>query len=441
MTRDDTERAPPSPLLSEEEVLRRYVLVYGSDTVWDVDLMAPMRVNALRLHIGNPAVRAWLASPMRRTVRPDQVVFDPTRKAAENCINLFTGLRLKPEPGDCGPLVELLNHLVEGSAANDNDRWQVREYVLNWLALPLQKPGTKMASALVFHGPQGTGKNLFFEVMLRIYGEYATTIGQAQIESKFNDWAASKLFIVADEVVAAGELMHHKNALKSLITGETVQIETKFQPLRTERNHCNLVFLSNEVKPLALERDDRRHCVIYCPPKRQDGLLYQRVAESLANGGAAAFFAMLLHRDLDDFHAHTPPPMTQAKAELIELGLRPPERFAQLWLAGDLELPLRPCSTQQLYTAFRRWCAATGERFPTNQATFSTTVQRHAEDRLETRKASPSNGEPGAPIKLWVPRGCGPANGVRWYDFASEAVQAFEGPMARYCRSHTELSA
>lgn len=436
----EIDNAPPLPTASEDEILGRYVYVYGKDKVWDTSLMIQMDMRAMRNHLGAPTVRAWMANPLRRTVRPDQVVFDPTGTVGDECVNLFRGLQIKPEPGDYGPLFELLNHLVENSADNDHDRWRVREFVLNWLALPLQKPGTKMATALVLHGPQGTGKNLFFEAFLQIYGEYAATIGQAQLESRYNDWASRKLFLIADEVVASNELQHFKNALKSIITGGTIQIEEKFHGLRTERNHCNLVFLSNEVKPLALERDDRRHCVIYCPPKRQDGL-YQRVSECLANGGAAAFYAMLMQRDLDGFTAHTPPPMTGAKGELIELGLRPPERFAKEWLAGDIDLPLWPCSTQQLYNAFRRWCAHTGERFPTNQATFSSTVLRYAGNRLETRKASPSNGEAGAPIKLWLPKGTGPLNGVRWFDFASEAVQAFEQPLARFCRSHADLSA
>ncbi len=81
-----------------------------------------------------------------------------------------------------------------------------------------------------------------------------------------------KLFIIADEVSASYELNHNKNVLKSLITAPVIQIETKFQQTRSEANHCNFVFLSNENRPLALESDDRRHLVIYCPTKRQDGL-------------------------------------------------------------------------------------------------------------------------------------------------------------------------
>ena len=81
---------------------------------------------------------------------------------------------------------------------------------------------------------------------------------QSALEDKFNsDWG-QKLFGVADEVVARGEMHHVKNFLKNLITSETIRINPKNLPAYTERNHINLVFLSNEKQPIVLENDDRR---------------------------------------------------------------------------------------------------------------------------------------------------------------------------------------
>jgi len=70
--------------------------------------------------------------------------------------------------------------------------------------------------------------------------------------------------------------------------------------------------------------------------------------------------------------------MTKAKGELIELGLRPAERFAREWINKELELPLWPCSTGQLYKSFGRWCRVNGDRLPPNQANFSAAVTRYA---------------------------------------------------------------
>jgi putative DNA primase/helicase len=413
-----------------EELIERYALVYGTDTVWDVKLLVPMKYSAFSLHVGRPMAREWQDHPMRRVVSQDQVVFDPTDSCGPYAINLFQGLQMAPVKGNCAELLELLMHLVSESADNDEGIAKVLNFVLDWLAYPLQNPGAKSATALVFHGPQGTGKNLFFEAYARIYGQYATVIGQAQLESRYNDLFSRKLFIIADEVSASYELNHNKNVLKSLITAPVIQIETKFQQTRSEANHCNFVFLSNENRPLALERDDRRHLVVYCPTKRQDGL-YERVRAAIDEGAVEAFYEALLARKISNFQAHSAPPMTGAKADLVELGLKPAERFAKEWISKELDLALWPCSKAQLYAAFTRWCRSNGERVP-NQSTFSSSVSKFAGPRLSHTKASPSPSEIGAPISLWLPAGTGPMNGVRWYDFAKESVAAFDPPLARF---------
>jgi hypothetical protein len=86
--------------------------------------------------------------------------------------------------------------------------------VLKWIAYPIQHPGAKMKTTLVVHGPQGTGKNLFFEALMSIYGEYGDVLDQSALEDKFNDWASRKLFMIADEVVARSDVYHIKNKLK-----------------------------------------------------------------------------------------------------------------------------------------------------------------------------------------------------------------------------------
>lgn len=415
------------------DLLDRYVLMYGTDTIWDTWLMVPMKSSAFNLAVGRELAKEWNAHVQRRVVGADQIVFDPTGHAGPECINLFQGLKMAPVEGDWADLFELLKHLVSQAADTEQGKQEVLNFVLNWLAYPLQNPGAKMATALVFHGPQGTGKNLFFEAYAKIFGVYATTIGQAQLEGKFNDVFSRKLFILADEVSASNELNHKKNVLKSLITSPVIQIETKFQQARTEANHCNLVFLSNEAKPLALERDDRRHLVIWCPKKRTDDL-YQRVRKSFGKGAIEAMYESLLARDLTGFDAHTPPPMTGAKRELVDLGLRPAERFIQEWLNKSIGLPLHPCSNAQLFKAFEKWCRSNNERNLPHQAGFTSTVSKFAGDRLTLKPTAPGT-QGSAPIKLWLPAGTGPKDGMAWYEFAQDAVATFAQKLDDYAIS------
>jgi putative DNA primase/helicase len=417
-----------------KDLLEHFVLIYGTDTAYDCRKRVIIKVNNLRIAFGAPVVKLWLADRERRMIDPEQLVFDPSETAGADCINLYGGLAIEPAAGDCGPILELLEHLCGESSSTDEGVAKVVSWVLDWLAYPLQHPGAKMASALVFHGPQGAGKNLFFEAVAAIYGRYALVVGQDQLEDKFNDWASQKLFLIGDEVVARVELYHQKNKLKSFITGETIQINAKMLPLRTERNHVNVVFLSNEQQPLALEEDDRRYLVVYTPPRRKDDL-YQRVADFLEGGGAAKFLRFLIDRDLGEFNRHTRPAMTRAKADLIELGLKPSERFAKEWVAGYLPLPLQACASEQLYRAFRRWCQDAGERFPPPQVTFSKSLERALRGQLRGSVIKLDTAARGKlATRMWVPDRCGPPEGVTAGQWASESVADFERVLRTFCR-------
>ena len=421
-----------------DTLFTHFVLIYGTDTAFDDRNGMIIKVGNLRIAFGSEYVKFWLGDDRRRMIMPEQLVFDPSGNCPADCINLFSGLAVEPALGDCGPILELLEHLCSESAATDERVAGVVNWVLDWLAYPLQNPGAKMSSALVFHGPQGAGKNLFFEAIASLYGRYALVVGQDQLEDKFNDWASQKLFLIGDEVVARVELYHQKNKLKSFITGETIQINTKMLPLRTERNHVNVVFLSNEQQPLALEQDDRRYMVVYTPPRRQDDL-YQRVADFLRAGGAARLMQHLLDRDLGDFGPHTRPVMTRAKADLIELGLKPPERFAKEWLAGFLPLPLQVCASEQLYRAFRHWCQGAGERFPPPQVTFSKAMEKAVRGKLRGTVIKLETAERGKlATRMWVPDGCAPPEGVTAGQWASDAVSEFERVLRVFCRAPGE---
>lgn len=419
-------------------LMHNFVLIYGTDTVYDCESRLIMKINALRLAFGHDYVKLWLADDARRMILPDELVFDPTETCQPPCINLFDGFAMEPRAGDCKPILELLHHLCAESVVDAQGNPDevgvvtVMAWVLRWLAIPLQRPGTKMRSALVFHGPQGAGKNLMFEIMAAIYGKYARVVGQEQLDSQFNDFASQKMLLIGDEVMSRAELYHQKNKLKGLITGETIQINTKMLPLREERNHINVVFLSNELQPLALEVGDRRYFVVYTPPRREDDL-YKRVAACLAQGGAAAFYDYLLRLDLNGQTEFDIPPMTRAKEDLIELGLKPSERFVRDWMAGYLPLPMRVCSTEQLYRAFKRWCMHTGERFPPAQVTFSKGVEKASRDRLRCEPVKLDREVNGKGwLRIWVPGEAGPPEGYTRGEWARECVEAFEDDLRRF---------
>ncbi len=290
----------------------------------------------------------------------DQVGFDPSGADPGVKLNTWRGWPMLPKAGKCELLLDLLRYLCSDDPHGD----AIFHWILCWMAWPLQHPGAKLSSAIIMHGPQGTGKSTVFQTLAKIYGDYSTVLNQRGLEDKFNaDWSDSKLFILAEEVVTRAEMWHIKNELKELVTGEWIRVNPKNIAAYRQRNQVNIVYLSNENQPLPLDNDDRRHLVVYTPPPLPEDYFDELYVEIDA-GGVAAFYQYLLDYDTAGFHPKKKPPMTEAKQALMQLASPSEIRFVNDWLMGDLGLPICPCLAADLYQAYTRWCRANGETRP-----------------------------------------------------------------------------
>lgn len=356
---------PLRPVETLDELLERFSLVYGQGgTVFDHQQHRLVALSDMRdICLQREIHRAWMEHPDRHIVDVENVGFDPACTDPAIHCNLWAGWPTEPKAGKCTALLDLFGYMC----GNDDRPEELYQWLIRWLAYPIQHPGAKMKTTVVMHGPQGTGKNLAFEAYMAIFGRYGRVIDQSAIEDKFNDWASRKLFLIADEVVARSDLYHIKNKLKAFITGDWIRINPKNLSAYDERNHVNMVFLSNEAQPVVLEEDDRRHAVIYTPEKLSPEF-YAEVRAEIAAGGVAALHHHLLHLDLGDFEPGTLPPNTAAKRTLVGLSMDSPQRFIHAMKAGDVEgFPaeknpglLLPCLSQDLFDLYTEWCRRQG---------------------------------------------------------------------------------
>lgn len=344
-------------------MLDRFVLVYPTKNCWDRRRQDVVSLEALKALMPNDYTR-WMEHPRRAVIDQENVVFDPTQRAdPDTTINTFTGIPLEPDEAAtadgynaCYGIRRLLWHLCNREA-------EINDWVLRWLAYPLQNVGAKLDTALLFHSDvQGSGKSLFFgRVMTTIYGRYASILGQHQLESQYTDWRSRLLYAVFEEVLSRTEKHNQMGTIKHMITGTTQRIERKFVSGWEEANHMNGVFLSNEIQPFPLEPSDRRFLVVW-PRSTLDEQLQAMVSRELDNGGPEAFYQFLLDYPLGDFGPHSKPLETQARQRVIEFSLPNFEVFHRDWRAGDLEAPYMSCTTRDLYQYYRRWCNETGNR-------------------------------------------------------------------------------
>lgn len=151
-------------------------------------------------------------------------------------------------------LLHLLNH-----------DYQRVQWVINWLAYFFQ--GLKKSQvALALIGIQGTGKNVFFNEIIRpLWGEaYTKTINDKSLNTKYKaKLVENTLFLNLDEISANTSLSDsQKNFLKALITNLSATLETKFENLEKETLlHAQVLITSNEAYAIEIEPNDRRYTV------------------------------------------------------------------------------------------------------------------------------------------------------------------------------------
>lgn len=343
-------------------MLDRYTLLYGTKTVFDAYKRSIIAYDAMALARGSDLASRWLSHPLHLEKDYDKVVFDPTQRVDLNThINLFEGFPLTPRQDDAKAslVLDLLWSLVSSEPnAEDVFRW-----VLCWLAYPLQHPGAKMQTGLLFFGEkQGTGKSLFFEGIVKpIYGAHGATGGQHQLEGTYTMWRSQKLFVLFEEILSRQDKYSYFGLIKHMITGRDTPISQKFKDDRVEANHMNCVMLSNEFQAIPLEPEDRRFLVVDVR-RMLDAALLASIKEQLDSGLIEAFYAFLLAYPLGAFDAHAKPIMTQSKERVINFGRPDWESFFLAWSAGELQAPYCSCLSTDLYIVFSRYSSKYGLR-------------------------------------------------------------------------------
>ena len=141
------------------------------------------------------------------------------------------------------------------------------QWVLRWIALPIQHRAPKMKTTLVLHGGRAPEKEPVLRsdhAHLRKVWRRDRSIGdrrQVQRLGRVASCFSSPTKWLRDPTCFTSEPaqgIHHRRSHPH---------QPENFAAYWEANHVNLVFLSNEIMPVVLEEDDRRHCVIHTPPK------------------------------------------------------------------------------------------------------------------------------------------------------------------------------
>jgi hypothetical protein len=273
-----------------------------------VDIEASYRKYPIHFYGEAPStlMKMWLSHPDSREA--DKVAFDPQNVANPSELNMYRGLKIKKDDAREGEISAFLDHIMIIWCQNQKD---VYEYILNWFAHLVQRPGKKMATCPVLKGGQGAGKGVIIQKVAEILGmEYF--IQSTNIEEITGSFQEEKmvtnLLMFLDECTFSGD-KKTSSILKGLMTEETRHFNQKFvNPLRI-KNCANYIAASNHEHMIAYEKDDRRYLMIevdsrYSGPQTTESAAYFDKIQKTDVSALARFF---YSRDITNFNPRSIP--------------------------------------------------------------------------------------------------------------------------------------
>ena len=230
-------------------------------------------------------------------------------------LNAWKGWGVKNAvPGDVSLWHELLDKLFEQTDT------EARRWFENWCAYPIQHPGVKMASAVLFWGAtQGTGKSTVGYTLMRLYGENATEVKDADLEDSRFSWAENKQFVLGDDITGQNN-RKLANKFKTMITQKWLHINPKYIQPYSVPDRINYFFTSNDPNAFYLDEGDRRlfiHEVVSNKLSLEFRKRYMPWMESEL--GMQNLFHYFLTLDLKNFDPQAEAFVTEAKREMTHI--------------------------------------------------------------------------------------------------------------------------
>lgn len=273
-----------------------------------------------------------------------------------------------------------LNHVKE-VIADGND--EVYKYILMWIASILQKPNFKTGTALVILGKQGTGKNTFFtDIICKLMARYAnqniTSIDS--VIGKFNAVLENKKLLILNELQRIDSNKYlNSDALKSVITDKSININQKNEPERLCENVANFIMVSNNEIPIKIESSDRRYVVSKTSDKhRGDFDYFEKLSDSFTPEFYENLFTFFMTMNTNDYNLRRLP-NTEAKENIKEASMSSYELFVRDYYdeIEDISGPdlfkkyedfveknkFQPCSSRTFIANMKQFCGDSKARW------------------------------------------------------------------------------
>ena len=239
--------------------------------------------------------------------------------------NRWRDHRPEPVPGDAGPWLRHLERMIPEPME--------RKHFVCALAHKVQYPGIKINHAILIGGNHGSGKDtLMAPFFWAIGGATKSNCSLVKNDELTSQWG----YALECEVMEIAELRQAdakdrralENTLKPLIAAppELLPVNRKGMHPYLALNRIFVVAFTNERGAISLPSEDRRWFVLWCEadrlPEADATALWTWYTRQDGFGAVAHYLATY---DVADWCPTAPPPMTEAKAILIDAAMSPAE--------------------------------------------------------------------------------------------------------------------
>ena len=263
----------------------------------------------------------WRKSHKIRTY--ENVDFLPYPKECKSyTLNTFNGLKASRIKSGEGDYSIFLNHMKILTGHDEKGT----DYLIDYLAHLIQRPGELPRVALVFQSEQGVGKNVFFENFAKQLLGIEYLLATADMDKVIGRFPMinNKLMVIMDET-SGKDSFSNSDKIKNIITAEQIAWERKGIDGTSINNCGRYLFFSNNLTPVKIEQSDRRYVVFKCANDVQNKTDYfdQLISAFKDEGVIKSFYDFLCARDISKWDSINHRPLTKAYADIKSANIPP----------------------------------------------------------------------------------------------------------------------
>jgi len=275
-----------------------------------------------------------------------------------NVYNLYKGMKYESWKGveydDNTDISMYYNHLKLLSNYDD----KVYNFILDFMAHLIKKPGLNPQVSMLFKSIEGIGKNMFFDnFMTECLGldYYKPDAILDDLIGTFVDNSQTFMTILNELNGSDGFKSGNEDKLKKVITAPyQIRHDKGLKKIENIRNCMRIIIFTNNKIPLKISKTDRRFGIFECSDNIPPSEYFCNLNKCMKDKSKLLkFIDELKKRDVPDIFTSKDIPCTEYKEELSSVSIPLIAKFLQFYLECSVDEDIQITSTD-FYKNFKR---------------------------------------------------------------------------------------